>query len=182
MPAERRSRGQRSSRRRLRAKPALEKVPNEVAVRYRAGQARRVRKALIPLGTVTTYAPKRMLVLRRASGIPSSTARAILEELERSDLIEFVTPVLRDLESNTRQLLTDEIVLRMKPGRTKRALSVLTAEHGIAIASRNEFEPSQYIVTVPKPSGTQTIDIARSLDLSEDVEFARPNFVTEVRR
>jgi hypothetical protein len=123
-----------------------------------------------------------MVVLHRSSGVTAAKVQAALDDLQHVGLVEFVTPVLLDPESNTRQVLTDEIVLRLKPGRAERALAALKAEHGIEIGKRNKFEPSQYIVRVPKPSGTQTLDVARSLDRSDDVEFASPNFLTQIKR
>jgi hypothetical protein len=162
--------------------PALKTVPNQIAARYRAGQERKVRDALAPFGSVDTYPLQRMVVLHRAPGQATDRVQAALDSLQRVGLIEFVTPVLFDPDSQTRQVLTDEIVLRLKPGRTQRTLAALKAEHGIQIGSRNKFEPSQYIVKVLKPSGTQTLDVARSLDQSEDVEFASPNFLAEIKR
>lgn len=153
-----------------------------MAARYRTGQERKVRDALAPFGSVETYPLRRMVVLQQAPGVARATVQAVLDELQRAKLIEFVTPVLVDRQSNARQVLTDEIVLRLKPGRSQRTLAVLTAEHGVRIGRRNEFEPSQYIVKVLNPSGTQTLDVARSLDRSDDVEFASPNFLTEIKR
>lgn len=169
-------------RTKARAGPALKTVPNEIAARYRTGQERKVRDALAPFGSVETYPLQRMLVLHRAPSLATARVQAALDNLQRVGLVEFVTPVLLDPDSNARQVLTDEIVLRLKPGRTQRTLAALKAEHGIQIGRRNKFEPSQYIVKVPKPSGTQTLDVARSLDQSEDVEFASPNFLTEIKR
>ena len=165
-----------------RTKSGLKTVRNEIAARYRDGQEKKVCKALAPFGKVQMYPSQRMVVLECAQGQPSAKVNAALHDLRAAGLLEFVTPVLLDRESNTRQVLTDEIVLRLKPGRTKRTLEALKNEHGLEIGSRNEFEPSQYIVKVPKPSGTTTLDVARSLDSSDDVEFASPNFITQVKR
>lgn len=173
-----------ASKPRAKARPgrALKKVPNQIAARYRPGQERKVRDALAPFGRLDTYPLRRMVVLHRAPGLAAASVQAALDSLQRVGLIEFMTPVLFDPDSQARQVLTDEIVLRLKPGRTKRTLAALKAEHGIQIGRRNKFEPSQYIVKVRKPSGTQTLDVARSLDRSEDVEFASPNFLTEIKR
>jgi hypothetical protein len=164
------------------APPTLTEVPNEIAARYRTGQEKKACDALAPLGSVRTYPSQRMIVLAQSPSQTPARVRSALHDLQAAGIIEFVTPVLLDRESNTRQVLTDEIVLRLKPGRTARALDALTAAHGLEICSRNEFEPSQYIVKVPKPSGTTTLDVARTLDESDDVEFASPNFLTQVKR
>jgi hypothetical protein len=160
----------------------LKTVPTEVAARYRAGRERAVTAALTPFGRVDTYPAQRMIVVHRSPHATASKVASTLEGLRQAGLVEFVAPVLIDSESGTRQVLTDEIVLRLKPGRTRRTLAALTAEHGIEIGQRNKYEPSQYIVKVPNPSGTQTLDVARSLHRSDDVEFASPNFLTEIKR
>lgn len=164
------------------ASPGVKVVRGEIAARYGAGQERKVRSALGKCGNVNTYPSQRIVVLKRAPGVTAAAARTVLDELQRSNVIEYVTPVLRDRDTNSRQVLTDEIVVRLKPGRTRRALAALESAHGFTITRRNEFEPSQYIVTVPNPSGTQTLDVARSIDRSDDVEFASPNFLTQVKR
>ena len=155
---------------------------NQIAARYRSGAEKRVLAALRTLGTVETCVPKRMVVLHRGANATASAVTAAMEKLKQQGLIEFVTPVLIDLESKTRQVLTDEIVIQLKPGRTQRALAALTAKHGVSIGKQSEFEPSQFIVTVPKPTGMQTLDVARLLDKSADVEFASPNFLAEFKR
>jgi hypothetical protein len=185
MATKKRSRTRRpGSRPRAKAssRPSLKTVPNQIAVRYGAGHERKVREALEPLGTVECYPLRRVALLRRGSGTAGGRVQTVLEHLQRAGLVEFVTPVLVDRDTNTRQVLTDEIVLRLKPGRTRRALAALEAEHGIKVGRRNPFEPSQYIVKVAKPSGTHTLDVARSLDRSDDVEFASPNFMSEIKR
>ncbi len=162
--------------------PALQPVPNAVAARYAPGQEGEVHEALAPFGGVEVHPQQRMIVLQCSSRVTTTRVRATLDELQRRKLVEFVTPVLRDPDSRTRQVLTDEIVIRLKPGRTQRTLKALTAAHDLEVGRRNEFEPSQYVVRVRKPSGTQTLDVARTLDRSDDVEFASPNFLTEIKR
>lgn len=161
---------------------AFRKSSTEVAARYSTGAARKVQAALKPLGTIEDYPEQRMIVLHRAAGSTAADVNKTVKALQERGSIEFVTPVLIDRESNLRQVLTDEIVLRLKPGRHPRALKALSDKHGVRIGKQNEFEPSQYIVTVDKPAGTQTLDVARVLDRSADVEFASPNFLTEFKR
>lgn len=171
-----------SSSRKSTTRSSLRPVPGAVAARYCAGQEGTVCDALAPLGALEVYQAQRMVVLERSPRVAATRVKTVLEDLRRRNAVEFVTPLLLDPESKTRQVLTDEIVLRLKPGRTKRTLQALGAAHGVTIGKRNEFEPSQYVVKVPSPSGTQTLDIARSLDASDDVEFASPNFLTEIKR
>jgi hypothetical protein len=114
-----------------RAGPALKTVPNEIAARYRTVQERKVRDALAPFGSVEAYSLQRMVVLHRAPDLATAKVRAALDDLQRVGLVEFVAPVPLDPDSNARQVLTDESVLRVKPGRTQRTRAALKAEHGI---------------------------------------------------
>jgi hypothetical protein len=141
-----------------------------------------VREALEQLGKVEAHPSSRIFILHRRSDVSASKLATAIETLKKAGKIAFATPVLRDPESGTRQVLTDEITLRLKPGSATRALEALKAEHGVIVGKRNEFEPTQYIVKVPDTTGTRTLDVARSLDERDDVEFATPNFLTGIKR
>jgi hypothetical protein len=78
--------------------------------------------------------------------------------------------------------LTDEIVLRLKRNAPRQTLSTLRSQHGLTVCKRNAYEPTQYIVKVSDPSGTNTLDVAQSLFRCQGVEFASPNFLAEVTR
>ena len=166
-----------------RSRSTLETMPNQVAVRYRAGQEKKVHERLAALGSIEDQPLSRILILHRNPSVTRRAVDAALEALEQEKLVEFATPVLRDSESGTRQVLTDEIVLRLKSGTAQqRTLARLKDTHGLEIGRRNEFEPAQYIVKVKQASGTHTLDVARSLDKRADVEFASPNFLTDIKR
>jgi len=163
--------------------PTPKTIPNQVAVRYRAGQAEKVRERLATLGSMEDHPLSRILILHRARSVTRRAVDTALKALQDDKLVDFATPVLRDSESGTRKVLTDEIVLRLKSGHAQqRTLATLKGEHGLKIGRRNEFEPAQYIVKVPQAWGTHTLDVARSLDQRADVEFASPNFLTDIKR
>lgn len=163
--------------------PTPKTIPTQVAVRYRAGQAEKVREQLAALGSTEDQPLSRILILHRAPSVTRRAMETVLKALQDKKLVEFATPVMRDSDSGTRMVLTDEIVLRLKSGHaTEHTLATLKAEHGLKIGRRNEYEPDQYIVKVPQTSGTHTIDVARSLDGLPDVEFASPNFLTAIKR
>lgn len=167
---------------RKRAPLSLDTVKDQIAVRYCMGQDRSVREVLDRLGTVEEHLSSQIFILHRSPDVSASTLATDIETLKRANKIAFATPVLRDPESGTRQVLTDEITLRLKPGSASRALKALQAEHGVIVGKRNEFEPTQYIVKVPDTTGTRTLEVARSLDERDDVEFASPNFLTDIKR
>ena len=177
------STSQRKTRKRRVAAASPQKLlRDQVAVRYCVGQEHTVRETLGTFGTLEAQPSSRIVILHRTRGVPSDKVKAALDGLQQVSAIEFATPVLRDPATDTRQVLTDEIVLRVKPGQANRTLAAVEAEHGVTIRKRNEFEPTQYIVKVPHANGTQTLDVARSLDRRDDVEFASPNFLTTAKR
>jgi hypothetical protein len=172
----------RERRKRSPAPPPQKLIRDQVAVRYCAGHEQQVRETLGTFGTLEAQPSARIVILHRTPGVQTNKVKAALDGLQQGKAIEFATPVLHDPASDTRQVLTDEIVLRLKPGQANRTLAAVKAEHGLTVGKRNAFEPTQYIVKVPRASGTQTLDVARCLDQRDDVEFASPNFLTAIKR
>ena len=161
----------------------LKTIPSQVAVRYRKGQESKVSSALSEFGTLENQVPQCILILHKSSGVSRRDVESVLQALRDRGVIDFATAVLRDAESGARQVLTDEIVVRLKPSAPPReTLATLKAEHGVEIEKQNAYEPTQYIVKVLDPSGTKTLDVARSLDRCDQVEFASPNFLTDFTR
>jgi hypothetical protein len=82
----------------------------------------------------------------------------------------------------SQKAIPGQVAVRYCDGQEQKVFQAVKAEHGLTIGKRNEFEPRQYIVKVPRASGTHTLDVARSLDRRKDVEFASPNFLTTLKR
>ncbi len=155
----------------------------QIALSYCAGAEHKVRAALGALGTIESYRPDNILILHKSPTASAAEVRSAVKTLEKDGLVKFVTPVLRDQQSDARQILTGEITVRLKPGASARqTLASLKAEHGVEVKRRNEFEPTQYVLSVPDKSGTRTREIARSLNSRSDVEFAAPNFITDFKK
>jgi len=164
--------------------PAPKKArTGQIALRYCPGAEHKVRAALAALGGVESYRPDCILILHRGPKVSAADVRSAVKTLEKDGLVKFVTPVLRDQQSDARQILTGEITVRLKPGASaRRTLASLKADYGVEVKRRNEFEPTQYILSVPDKSGTRTREIARSLDGRSDIEFAAPNFITDFKK
>jgi hypothetical protein len=172
-----------SSPRRSRASSRSPKtVPNQIAIGYRPGCEADVRDALAPFGTLEVHPRSSLIILHREPGISRAKLSQAIQSLQKASQVEFATPVLRDPDSQLRQVLTNEIVVRLKPGDTRRTIAALSAEHGLEVGRRNRYEPTQYIVKIPRTLGTQPLDVARAIDRHADVEFASPNFLTGIKR
>jgi hypothetical protein len=163
--------------------PTLKRAPHEIAIRYTDRHEQRVRDALTDLGTVESHPRHKMLVVHVRARVTAAAVRTTLEGLVSQGLIEFTSPVLIDSASGLRQVLTDEIVLQLKPGTSSRqTLKTLKAEHDLEIRRGSEFDPCHYIAKVPKKLELQTLEVARSLEDRDEVEFASPNFLTQIKR
>ncbi len=108
-----------ASRRRSPASPDI--VKDQIAVRCCPGQERKVREALEQFGKVEEQPSSHIFILHRSPDVSASKVATAIEALKKASKIAFATPVLRDPESGTRQVLTDEITLRLKPGSSSRA-------------------------------------------------------------
>ena len=155
----------------------------QIALRYRAGAERKVRAALAAFGAIESYPAGGILILHRSAKASAARIRSTVRTLETDGLVLSATPVLRDPRSGARQILTGEITVRFKPDAPARqALASMKAAHDVRVKRRNRFEPTQYVVCVSGPSCSRTREIARSLDRRNDVAFAVPNFITDIKR
>jgi hypothetical protein len=142
-----------------------------------------VRDALTAFGTIESYEAASLLILHsNAETAPKEVGR-VVDDLQREHLVEYVTPVLHDPHTGCRQILTDEITVRLRPEvPQKGALTEMRREEGVSVARRNEFVPTQYTLKVSKPSGTRTLEVAERLQKRADVEFAAPNYIVDIKR
>lgn len=168
---------------RSRSRSVAEPLPHTIALRWAPGAHGAVRGALRGFGQVWEIPAERVIILEfpGARGGPSVAHK--VERLKGRGLIEFTAPVLLDKASRLRKIPTDEITIRF---RTKKAavsqLRSMGKRYGVTVARRNEFVPQQYVVKVDTASGDRTLKIAEDMDGSEDVEFAAPNFLSEIAR
>jgi len=142
-----------------------------------------VRGALSALGQIESYAPASLLILHaNPDAAPKDVAR-VTDDLQREHLVEYVTPVLQDARTGSRQILTDEITVRLRPeAPQKGTLTDMRRAEGVSVAHRNEFVRTQYTLKVPKASGTRTLEVAKRLQKRADVEFAAPNYIVDIKR
>lgn len=158
-------------------------LAGQLAVRVTPKATKRVHAALSTLGHVEPYDPAGLLILHKAPKVAGAAVNSVLESLLDQGLVQYVTPVLRAPRSGLRLIPTDEITVRFRPeAPVQGTLTEMRRTEGVSVARRNEFVPSQYILKVPRPSGKRTLDIARRLDARDDVEFAAPNYISDIKR
>jgi len=161
---------------------AWKPVRAQVAVRCAPGAERKVRSVVSAHGRVEDFSPARLLVLHLDAGGSRAALNRALDQMKASGLVEFSGPVLKDPESASRVVPTDEVIVRMKPAAAKRTLARLKDELGVEVLRQSEFEPAKYVVRLPAASGASAVDVARSLDRWADIESASANVLAEIKR
>lgn len=160
----------------------MEPLDDTVAVRCHEDAEEPVCAALRSLGRVQKVESHRLLIVELRDPAQRAVAFNQLQQWAEEGAIEFVTPVLRDSESQLRQILTDEITVRFKSVLPPERLKKVEEKYGVTVVRQNEFVPTQFIVKVRQPTGLRTLEVASQLDAADEVEFAAPNFVSEFRR
>jgi hypothetical protein len=158
----------------------VEPLEDRLAVRYSEDAKESVRNALRSLGEVKSVESQRLLIVELSA--PADESLKTIQEMVDRGEVEFFTPVLLDEKSRLHQILTDEISVRFKTLPPAKQLREMARKYGVTIARQNEFAPNQFIVRAIRSSGLDTLDVASRLDSAEEVEFATPNFISEIRR
>jgi len=176
------SKNRRASYRQGSEKVYVEPLEDTIAVRYLDESKTKVRKTLSNFGHIRDVQSQRLFIIDFEDESKRDEASKALQELLKSGLIEFFTPVLLDEKSQLHQILTDEISVRFKKVPPSTRLKAVEKKYGVRIARQNEFVPSQFILKTEQPSGLNTLKVASELDAEDEVEFAAPNFISEHRR
>jgi acetylglutamate kinase len=155
--------------------------PEYIAVRYASGREKEVTEKLKDLGELNSSPSQRLVIVELSKANKAKTALADLQPLLEDGTIDFVAPVLVDKESNLKQIPTDEITVRFKDEPSAKHLRDFTDEYGVKITKQNEFVPRQYIVKLETSQGKQVLEAAKTIEQAEDVEFATPNYLSEIK-
>ncbi len=159
-----------------------ELLDNTLAVRYREDVKTDIYQALRTMGRVRIDQARRLAIVEFSGTAQRDQAENRLRKWLDDGIVEFVTPVLRDADSQLLQILTDEITVRFESVLPLKRLKAMEQKYGVTVARQNEFVPNQFIVKVTQPEGLRTLEVASQLDAADEVEFATPNFISEHRR
>lgn len=151
-------------------------VAELVAVRYAQGKEQEVTDKLKSLGKVTS-SPSQQLLILEISEAEQTTKE--LQTLLDEGLVDFMTPVLVDKESQLKQIPTNEVTVRFKDQPSKKHLKDFSQEYGVKVDRQNEFVPRQYVVKVETSQGKLVLEAAKSISKSDEIEFATPNYISE---
>lgn len=160
----------------------VESLPDRWAVQYVPKARAAVKKKLSALGAVEELPEQRLFLLQLSQTESKTTLTEQAQELLQSGQIEFCQPVLRDEQSQLKQIPTGEISVRFKHVPSSQELRSVEKKYGLEMVRQNEFVPSQFVVKASAAPAVEVLDIASQLDAEDEVEFAAPNFIAEFER
>jgi subtilisin family serine protease len=116
-----------------------------------------------------------------AAGAEKAMQDALARLRGRAD-VAFAFPVLFNPETATRLMLTDEIVVRLKPGLGIADISHLLSNHGLSFRERIRGTTQELVLGFEHAASAEPLETANALAESALLEWAEPNFVQEYRR
>jgi hypothetical protein len=161
---------------------AIKTVPARVAVKWAPRQRDRVLRELADLGPARALDNLKLLVVDLKEPRERPAAWRELALLRDQGVIAWATPLVLDVESGLGQIVTDEITVRLRPGVAADRWLEKQARHGLVLDRPNEFVPNQFVLRVEGTFGLDTLQRATDLDKDDNVDFATPNFISEVVR
>ncbi|MDQ3798289.1 MAG: S8 family serine peptidase [Acidobacteriota bacterium] len=92
--------------------------------------------------------------------------------------------VFREKETGLLHVVYREVVVRFKPGTTKKMQETILKDRGFKIRRRNPFVPHQVVVYDPerRHTGEKLLEVANEWTNLDETVFATPNFVSQYRR
>jgi hypothetical protein len=160
----------------------MEPLAKQWAVRFTPRSRNMIKKELERFGQVEEIRSQRLMVVKLARKSDEPKLKENAKKWIESGQIEFCQPVLRDMNTGLQQIPTDEISVRFKKVPSGRDLRNVEKRFGVKVQRQNEFVPSQFVMKASVTQDLKLLEVASKLDSEDDVEFAAPNFLAEIKR
>lgn len=167
----------------------LHRSLTEYAVLFRAGIEKAARqdivRSLFPTRDITDVGQVRgrRLSIVKLSKVSRRTAIEEAANAARAEpRIQFAFPVFIHPKTRTRMVLTDEIVVKLKPGHQIEDVTKAYASYGLVVVKKMWGTKDEYILGIQEPNTVNPLEAANALSESDLVEWAEPNFMQEYRR
>jgi subtilisin family serine protease len=137
--------------------------------------ARRARRAGLTGG-------RELWVFPLASGATASELEATLRAVRGRADVEYAHPVLYQPETNARVMLTNDVVVKLRPGRTLSDLASAMRSVGLVQRDRLRGTTDEFILRMDRPGSMDALAAAQRLHDSGIVVWAQPDFVQGYQR
>jgi len=96
--------------------------------------------------------------------------------------VEFVFPVFISAKMHNRMLLTDEVIVKLRPSVAIGDITGLEPSYGLAVVKKILGTEDEYLLRIQDPKTVDPLVVASALWESGLVQWAEPNFIQEYER
>jgi hypothetical protein len=168
---------------------ALLRSLTECVVQFRADIARQTRDAVVAsvvaagrISSEKQHGERRFSVVTLRAPADRTAIEGAIAALKARQEVEFAFPVLIFPQTATRLFLTDEIVVKLKPGRRLEDLVHAYGASPVTVVQQVRGTVDEYVLRLQEPKTTHPLAVANAFVDSGMVEWATPNVVQEYRQ
>jgi subtilisin family serine protease len=163
----------------------------EYAVQFQEGLNQKTRRAIIeavsPLAEMTEKGKignqaLSVITLKTEKAKEPAAIEEIIDTMKARSDVRWAVPVYINVKTGSRMLITDEIVVRLKPGKDLTSLAGLLQSYGLLLVKPMWGTQNEYVLRLQDPKAVSPLEAANALFESGLVEWAQPNFIQEYKR
>jgi subtilisin family serine protease len=163
----------------------------EYAVQFQEELGQKTRRAIIeavsPLAEITEHGKignqaLSVITLKTEKAEEPAAIERIIDNLKARSDVRWAAPVYIHGETGSRMLITDEIVVKLKPGKELASLAGLLQSYGLLLIKPMWGTQNEYVLRLQDPKAVNPLEAANALFESGLVEWAQPNFIQEYKR
>jgi subtilisin family serine protease len=161
----------------------------EYAVQFQEGLNQKTRRAIIeavsPLAEMTEKGKTRnqaVITLKMEKAKEPAVIEEIIDTMKARSDVRWAAPVYTDGKTGSRMLITDQIVVKLKPGKDLASLAGLLQSYGLLLVKPMWGTQNEYVLRLLDPKAVNPLEAANALFESGLVEWAQPNFIQEYKR
>jgi subtilisin family serine protease len=163
----------------------------EYAVQFQEGLNQKTRRAIIealsPLAEMTEKGrignqALSVITLKTEKAKEPAAIEEIIDTMKARSDVRWAVPVFIHAKIGSRMLITNEIVVKLKPGKELASLAGLLQSYGLLLVKPMWGTRDEYVLQLQDPKATNSLEAANALFESGLVEWAQPNFIQEYKR
>ncbi len=163
----------------------------EYAVQFQEGLNQKTRRAIIeavsPLAEMTEKGKignqaLSVITLKTEKAKEPAAIEEIIDTMKARFDVRWAVPVFIHAKTGSRMLITDEIVVKLKPEKDLASLTELLQSYGLLLIKSMWGTQNEYVLRLQDPKAVSPLEAANALFESGLVEWAQPNFIQEYKR
>jgi len=132
---------------------------------------------------IRTYPSYNVSLVTRPVGESGSVTQKFSESLTKEEDVQFVSPVYKDKDTGSLLVITDQINVGFKDDINKETIDKILSELDLSIMEKSKSSPRHYIVKLNNAQNSdKTIEISNILATKQQVEYADPITLTEIKK